>query len=177
VSHSTPEPPGVLETERLVLRPLTLDDAPFVLELLNDPDWLRFIGDKGVRTAADAERYIREGPQVMYRRFGLGLYLVASRKSGASLGICGLIKRPALVDVDLGFAFLPAYRAQGYAFEAAQATLAYGRDLLGLNRIVAITSQENEASIRLLEKLGLRYERALRLPNDTEEVRLYASST
>jgi len=113
----------------------------------------------------------------MYRRFGLGLYLVASRKSGASLGICGLIKRPALVDVDLGFAFLPAYRAQGYAFEAAQATLAYGRDLLGLNRIVAITSQENEASIRLLEKLGLRYERALRLPNDTEEVRLYASST
>ena len=167
---------NVLRTERLLLRWLALEDAPFIMELLNDPAWLRFIGDKGVRTESDAQRYIRDGPQAMYRRFGLGLYLTQSRDSGTPLGLCGLIKRPTLADVDIGFAFLPAHRAKGYAFEAAQATLAYGRDLLGLTRIVAITSAENQLSIKLIERLGMRYEKSVRLPNDTEDVRLYASS-
>jgi RimJ/RimL family protein N-acetyltransferase len=166
---------NVLETDRLVLRWLTPDDAPFILELLNDPDWIRFIGDRGVRTVEGAREYIEKGPAASYTRNGFGLYLTALKDSGESIGICGLIKRDTLEDVDVGFAFLPRYRGQGYALEAAAATMAYGRDPLGLTRIIAIATPDNESSLRLLRKLGLRFERMTRLPDDDTDLALYAT--
>lgn len=165
----------VLETNRLILRRLSVDDDAFILELVNDPLWLRFIGDRGVRTLTDARDYILKGPMAMYERVGFGLYLVERKSDGVPLGICGLIKRDALDDVDIGFAFLPEYRAQGYAYESAAAVLAYGRSVLGLKRIVAITSPDNDRSVQLLEKLGFTFEKMIQLPNDREAVKLFAS--
>src|SRR6185295_1504038 len=163
----------VLETERLILRRLSSGDAEFILELLNQPSFLRYIGDKGVRNTEDAIRYIQTGPLASYERFGFGLYLVALKESGVSIGMCGLIKRDSLPDVDVGFAFLPEYWSQGYAFEAANAVMNYGREVLGLSRIVAITSLDNVASIKLLEKVGLKFERLIKLDEDQPEVRLF----
>ncbi|MDB5986303.1 MAG: Protein N-acetyltransferase, RimJ/RimL family [Nevskia sp.] len=148
----------MIETERLHLRRLALDDAGFVLGLLNQPSWLRFIGDKNVHTLDDARRYLEQGPMASYQRNGFGLYLTALKTKATPLGICGLIKRDSLQDVDIGFAFLPEFCGQGYAFEAAAAVLHYGRHTLGLRRIVAITSPDNQHSIRLLQKLGLKFE-------------------
>jgi RimJ/RimL family protein N-acetyltransferase len=165
----------VLETDRLILRRLGTDDAAFILELLNDPSWLRFIGDKGVRTIEDARSYIANGPVAMYARLGFGLYLVELKQGGDSIGICGLIKRESLEDVDIGFAFLPRFWAQGFAFESTSAVMSYGMRVLGLSRIVAITSQENHVSAKLLEKLGFRFERLARLATDSPEVQLYAA--
>ena len=165
----------VLETDRLILRRLSVEDTAFILELVNDPLWLRFIGDRGVRTLEDARAYILKGPVAMYERVGFGLYLVEHKRDGVPLGICGLIKRDGLDDVDLGFAFLPEFRAQGYAYESAVAVLAYGRQMFGLKRIVAITSPDNERSVRLLEKLGFTFEKMIQLPNDSEAVKLFAS--
>src|SRR5512133_2625949 len=150
-----------LDTARLHLRPLAADDAPFILELLNEPSWLRFIGDRGVRTLGDARRYIAEGPGAMYERHGVGLLLVESKSDGDRLGICGLIRREALPDVDIGFAFVPRHWGKGFAFEAAKAVLEHGRRDLGLARIVAITSLANESSIRLLAKVRMVYERTI----------------
>lgn len=165
----------VIETDRLTLRHLTPDDAEFIFALLNDPAFLRFIGDKGVRTLEDARKYITNGPMEMYARLGFGLYLVELKDGGIPIGLCGLIKRDGLDDVDIGFAFLPEYRTKGYAHEAASATMEYGKDALGLKRIVAITSPDNEASGKLLEKLGLRFEQMIRLSENAEEVRLFSS--
>ncbi|AKU92580.1 GNAT family N-acetyltransferase [Vulgatibacter incomptus] len=166
----------VLETPRLVLRHLEERDAAFILGLLNDPDWLRFIGDRGVRTLDGARAYLRNGPIAMYAKVGFSLFCVDSKTTREPIGICGLIKRDTLDDVDLGFAFMPLARGAGYAHEAAAATMAYARDTLALQRIVAIVSPENVRSIALLEKLGFRFERSLRLlPTDTQETLLYAS--
>ncbi len=163
-----------LETPRLVLRPLGYDDDAFIVALLNDPAFLRFIGDRGVRTATDARGYIRRTAIASYERFGFGLLRVSLRGSPAAIGICGLVKRDALADIDVGFAFLPDYRGQGYGFEAAEAVLADGRKSLGLERIVAITDPENAASIRLLEKLGLPFERLIQMPGEDKMLRLHA---
>jgi RimJ/RimL family protein N-acetyltransferase len=157
----------VLRTARLDLRQLALGDAPFLRELMNEPAWLRYIGDRGIRSVADAERYIEEGPARMYARFGFGLYLVETRVGGEPLGLCGLVKRDGLDDVDLGFAFLARFRGCGYAHESAAAILADARARLGLGRIVAITLPENHASRRLLVKLGFALERTdLRMGGD-----------
>ena len=178
----------ILDTQRLRLRPMTGEDAAFILELVTDPSWLRYIGDKGVRDVEGARRYIEGGPIEMYRRFGFGLLVVELRAPEAgsahlpprgrgpspSVGICGLIKRDTLPDVDIGFAFLPRYRAQGLAIEAARAVLAHGRETLALARIVAIVSPDNVASTRLLEKLGLRFERMVD-KTDADPVALYAT--
>jgi RimJ/RimL family protein N-acetyltransferase len=145
------------ETARLALRHFTPDDAEFILELLNEPSWIRFIGDKNVRTLDDARNYLVNGPIAMYKRVGFGLFLVALKSSGEPVGMCGLIKRDTLEDVDIGFAFLPRYWGKGYAFEAAEATMNYGRDVLKLKRIVAITSPDNDSSIKLIERIGLKY--------------------
>jgi RimJ/RimL family protein N-acetyltransferase len=165
----------VLATDRLVLRRLTLADAPFIVALLNDPAWLEYIGDKGVRTEDDARAYLRKGPLAMYEREGFGLWLVERTRDRMPIGMCGLIRRESLPDVDIGFAFLPDYRAQGYAREAAEAVLAYGRGALGLARIVAITSPGNARSAALLEKLGMALEKTVMLDGHDHEVRLYAS--
>lgn len=164
----------VLETDRLVLRHLDAGDAAFIFELVNDPDWLRYIGDKGVRNLDDARAYIANGPVAMYGRVGFGLYCVELKSAAIRIGICGLIKRDTFTDVDIGFAFLPGFRSHGYAAEAAQATLGHGFDTIGLRRIIAITSPDNSASGRLLEKVGLRFERMLAVPGEDREVRLYA---
>ena len=152
---------NVLETDRLTLRRITTDDAPVILALVNDPAWLENIGDRGVRTLDDARAYIEKGPVAMYQRCGFGLYLAVRKADGAAIGMAGLIKRDTLDDVDVGFAFFPEYRGHGYAYEAAAAVVAYGKRVLGLERIVAITSPTNARSIKVLEKVGLVFERSL----------------
>ena len=165
----------VVETGRLILRRMTTGDAAFICGLLNEPSWLRFIGDKGVRTVDDARRYILNGPVAMYGRTGFGLYLTMLKDAGTPIGMCGLIRRDGLDDVDIGFAFLPAYWGAGYAFEAASAVMAYGRIELGLGRIVAITSADNDSSIRLCGRLGMTFERMARLPNGDVDMKLFVS--
>ena len=163
----------IMETDRLILRWLTPDDAAFILELLNDPTWIRFIGDRGVRTLEDARNYIVTGPMNMYSERGFGLYLTELKDSRIPIGICGLIKRDSLEDIDIGYAFSSRYQAKGYGYEAASATLAYGIKELGLKRIVAITSKDNSGSSKLLEKIGMKFERFVIFPPDTEELKLY----
>jgi len=165
----------IIETSRLYLRQLDNDDAPFVLKLLNEAGFLQFIGDKGVRTLADARAYLCKGPLASYRQYGFGLYLVCLRDMGAGIGICGLVKRDSLQDVDLGFAFLSRYCGLGYAAEAAGAVLEHGRAVLGLRRIVAITALDNQRSMSLLEKLGLRFEHTIKLDEAGPDLNLYGS--
>lgn len=164
----------VLETDRLIVRWLSIEDAEFILQLLNEPSWLRFIGDKGVRSLKDARNYILNGPVEMYSRLGFGLYLVELKEEVASIGICGLIKRDSLEDIDIGFAFLPKFWGRGYAYEAASAVMEYGRKTFGLTRLVAITSTDNYISAGLLEKLGFNFERMIKLSDDSEEIKLFA---
>ncbi len=151
-------PAPVTTTARLVLRELVAADAPFIRALLNDPDWIRYIGDKGVRTDDDARGYLERGPIAMYARNGFGLYHVAVRATGEAIGMCGLIKRDTLPDVDVGFAFLPAHRGHGYALESAAAVIAHGAAAHGLTRVVAIASPDNARSLRVLEGLGMTSE-------------------
>ena len=163
----------VLETERLTLRRLTADNAAFILELVNEPAWLEFIGDKNVHTLDDARDYILKGPVEMYERLGFGLYLV-QLKQGTAIGMCGLIKRPSLNDIDIGFALLSRFSGHGYAYEAASAVMDYGKNVLGLSRIVAITNPTNQNSIKLLKKLGLQFEKRIKLADDAPEVALFS---
>ncbi len=163
----------VLQTGRIALRRLTTDDASFIRELVNEPSWIRYIGDRGVRSEDDARAYLVRGPIAMYERHGFGLWMCESKATGEPLGICGLIKRDTLEDVDIGFAFLPRFWGQGYAREAAAAVLDYGREVLELDRIVAITSSDNASSIRLLEKLGLRLEKSFEI--DGKPTQLFVS--
>lgn len=160
-------------TDRLVLSELDEGDAPFIQQLLNDPDWIRYIGDRNVKTLDDARTYLRDGPIATYAREGFGLYRVALRHDDTPIGMCGLVRRPALADVDLGFAFLPAYRRCGYAFESAAAVLAHARTL-GRSRVVAIVSPDNDRSAVLLLRLGFVRERDIRLTDDDMSLDLYA---
>ena len=164
----------VLETERLRLRWLTADDAAFMFELVNDPTWIEFIGDRNVKTLEDARAYVTEKYVAGYARDGFGLNMVELKESGTPVGICGLINREGLEDVDVGFAFLPRYAGLGYASESAAAVLEHGRRVLGIGRIVAITTPNNVRSIRVLEKIGLRFEKIIRIPGDDEDLALYA---
>ncbi|MCG8503262.1 MAG: GNAT family N-acetyltransferase [Sphingomonadales bacterium] len=166
-------PKTVCETERLRLRHATAEDAPFVLAMMNDPSFLRFIGDRGVRTVDDARAYIAEKFTASYAEHGFGMYVTVLKETGAAVGSCGLARRDGLDDVDIGFAFLSAYRDRGYAHEAARAVMAHARDDIGLSRIVAITDPTNARSAHLLEKLGLAFERMIRLPDDDTDLRLY----
>ena len=162
-----------LDTARLRLRDLAPADAAFMLTLLNEPSFVDNIGDRGVRTLGDARAYIETGPIVSYARHGFGLYHVELRASGAPIGICGLLRRGALPDPDLGFAFLPAYWRQGYAFESASAVRDYARAELRVGRLLAITSPANAASIGLLGRLGFRFDRMTRLTPDGVDLNLY----
>lgn len=166
---------NVLETERLNLRQMGAGDAEFILELLNEPSFVRNIGDKGVRTIDDAIQYILNGPVESYARLGFGLWLVELKDSNVSIGICGLLKRDALTDVDIGYAFLPRFWSMGYAYESASAVMSYAMNVLGLKRLLAITSQDNAGSIKVLEKLGLKFDRMVRLSEDESEIKLFAT--
>ena len=157
-----------LETQRLIIRELKVDDAQFILTLLNEPSFLRYIGDKEVRNLDDARRYILSGPVASYERHGFGLFRVELKDSHIPIGMCGLLKREELPDPDIGFAFLPDFWNRGYAFEAAAAVLNYARQRLKLDRILAIVNPDNDASIKLLQKLGFKFERM------KDEVKLYA---
>jgi RimJ/RimL family protein N-acetyltransferase len=165
----------ILETDRLQLRMLTVDDAEFILRLLNQPSFIQNIGDRGVRTVDDAREYILKGPIASYEKFGFGLWMVETKSSTAPIGICGLLKRDVLEDVDIGYALLPEFWSQGYALESASAVMLYARDRLGLERVVAVTNPDNQSSIRLLEKMGFKYERMVRLSEDAPEIKLFAA--
>ncbi len=164
----------VLETERLVLRHLTLDDAAFMQVLVNDPTWLRFIGDRGVRSIDDAREYLRKGAIASYAQHGFGLYMTELKDGAQPIGICGLVKRDTLPDVDVGFALLPQFAGLGYAGEAASAVMEHARRQFGLTRVVAITNPDNRGSIRVLQKIGLSFERLIRVAADAEQLALYA---
>jgi RimJ/RimL family protein N-acetyltransferase len=167
---------NILETGRLALRRLELADAPFIVELLNDPAFIRYIADRGVRSEEDARSYLTSGPLASYAQFGFGLFHVSLRESGAPIGMCGLLRRAELDDVDIGFAFLPQYCARGYAFEIAAALLARTHQLFGVQRVVAIVNQDNAASIRLLGRLGFAFEKMIAVPWHGEELLLYGRS-
>ena len=159
-------------TPRLALSPLTPDDAPFMLAVWNDPAFLRFVGDRGVRTLDDARRAIREGAMRMYGDAGYGPYRM-DLEDGTPIGICGLFRRDELEDPDLGFALLPEFRGLGYAGEAARSVIGLARDELGIQRLLAIVSPENEPSVRLLGKLGFRFEKDHRMAGEDHDVALY----
>ena len=162
-----------LDTERLELLPFTEGDADFVFRLLNEPSFLRYIGDRGVHDLESARRYIEDGPVASYARHGHGLMRVVRKADGEALGMCGVLKRDTLPDVDIGFSFFPAFWSQGYALESAGAVMRQARDVLGVGRILAITSQDNEPSMRLLGKLGFRFDKMVTM--GTEELRLFVS--
>lgn len=166
----------VLDTQRLSLRELTPDDAQFILKLLNEPSFLRYIGDKKVRNLEDARNYISNGPVASYGRNGFGLYLVELKKSHTPIGICGFLKREELPEPDIGFAFLPEFWSKGFAFEAAAALLQDGRERLELQRILAITSLDNDASIKLLQRLGFSFDRVITLTAGSEPVKLFTKN-
>jgi RimJ/RimL family protein N-acetyltransferase len=163
----------ILETERLVLREFVLDDADFMLAVLNDPDFVRFIGDRGVRTPDDARGYLRGRVLASYEQHGFGMYVAVRKIDQATVGICGLVKRDGLEDVDVGYALLPAYRGQGYARECAAAVVDLARLRFGLRRVVAIVNPANSDSIRLLESLDMTCERAVQLTEAGPELLLY----
>jgi ribosomal-protein-alanine N-acetyltransferase len=163
----------VCETERLIVRHFSLNDARFIVRLLNDPSFIENIADKGVRTIADSKRYLDEGPTASYQQFGFGLNLVELKESKVPIGMCGILKRDSLDDPDIGFAFLPEFHTNGYALESSIGVMKNGQTTHNLKRLVAVVNPGNEPSIRLLEKLGFRYERMISLDEDEPEIRLY----
>ena len=166
---------NILETEHLIIRELrTNNDAEFVYELLNTPKFIKYIGDRGVRSTADAAGFIENRYRVSYQNNGFGLYVVERKRDSTAVGLCGFVKRDTLPGPDIGFAFLPEFEGLGYGFESADAMMAYGRDTLGFTRVLAITSLDNEASARLLIKLGFT-ENGLTDADDGEKLRLFVS--
>ena len=162
-----------LSSSRLTLRKLTSDDATFILELLTDPDFLKQIGDRGVKNVKDAKQYIQQGPQTMYQQYGFGMLLVESRDQNQAMGLCGLLKRPELPLPDLGFAFLPEFRKSGFASEAAQLVLDDAIERCVSEKVLAITSIDNDKSINLLRKLGFEYKKIVDLLNDDDQTKLF----
>jgi RimJ/RimL family protein N-acetyltransferase len=159
----------------LILRELTPNDAEFIFELLNEPSFIQNIGDRNIRTLDDARAYIVNGPVASYAKNGFGLYLIVLGETGDSVGMCGLIKRDGLEDVDIGYALLPRFWSRGYAVEAARATKTYAKEVIGLKRLVAIVDPANEGSIRVIEKIGLRYEKMVRLSADDIDLKLFGA--
>ena len=158
------------QTSRLWLRPTDLDDAPFIFELMNTPKWYKYIGDRNIKTIQDAESYIKIKMLPQLDRLGFGNFTVVLKSDNSKIGTCGLYDREGLEGLDIGFAFLPQFEKKGYAFEASRVVLKAAFESFGYNRIGAITSKENEASIRLCKKLGMNYVKDVRLPNDDEDL-------
>jgi RimJ/RimL family protein N-acetyltransferase len=168
----------VVETERLELHELSSEspeDIAFLRKLLNEPSFLKNIGDRGVRSLGDARAYLVKGPEASYRANGFGLYRVQIKRTGETAGLCGLVNRPTLADLDLGYALLPEFCGRGYAVEAGAAVLSDARARLDIRRIVAIVDPRNAASIRVLEKLGFRFETMVQLSPDDNVLKLFAS--
>ena len=163
----------ILDIERLTLRTIAPDDAAFYYELVNDPTWLAHIGDKGIRSVEGARRAIIDGPCLMQQTYGHSLYVMERKSDGAPLGLCGLIKRDSLPDVDIGYAIRPAYFGQGYTHEAARAVVDYARVQLRLKRLLGITAPGNNSSIQLLGKLGFGFVENKPLPPDGRSTNIY----
>ena len=166
----------VLETERLRLRKFTREDAGFIVTLLNTPGWIKYIGDRNVRTDLQAIHYLEKGPLRSYEQNGFGLWMVELKKDSSPVGMCGIVKRETLENPDIGFAFLPQFTGQGLAYEAAEASLQYALNSLKLPVISGITLPDNVSSIRLLEKIGLKLVKAFRSPGSQEELLLYSTN-
>ncbi|WP_282123336.1 GNAT family N-acetyltransferase [Algibacter mikhailovii] len=165
----------IAETSRLILTKFTLDDAPFFMELVNTPHWIKFIGDRNIRTLKDAEQKIKSGHFESYKSYGFGFYKVLLKEENNKvIGTCGLIKRDTLDDVDIGFAFLPNYESKGFGYESARAVMKLAKNTFNLKRLVAITNPENKKSIGLLEKLGLTFEKRIKPFEDDKELLLFA---
>jgi RimJ/RimL family protein N-acetyltransferase len=189
----------ILETERLILRQIAESDDEFMLDLLNQPSFIKYIGDRNVRDLEQAREFIESRYRKSYADHGFGLYAVElkaefntlaharvsaseipnpeSRIPNQVIGICGFVKRDTLPDADLGFAFLPQFEKKGYALESAKAVMKYGAEKLNLKRVLAITTQNNESSGRLLEKLGFKFEGLITQPHDAEELKLFSAET
>jgi RimJ/RimL family protein N-acetyltransferase len=165
----------ILETERLLLREFTLADTKFIIELLNTPGWIQYIGDRNIKTEGKAKEYLLNGPIKSYELNGFGLCLVEIAKSKIPIGMCGILKRDHLVSPDIGFAFLPAYMGKGFAFEIANATMKYAKNKLNLPAIFAITVPHNDASIKLLGKIGMKYIKTFSFPGDAEVLLLFGN--
>lgn len=164
----------VAETERLSVRRFNENDAEFIFELLNSARWLKFIGDRNIRTLEDARLYIVNSPMFSYHKFGFGPYLVALKSTGVPIGMCSLIKRDTLQDVDLGFAFLPEHYGKAYAYEASSAVITHAKKDLGIKKLVAITNQDNSASIALLKKLGFNSEGKIKMSDEEKELLFFS---
>jgi RimJ/RimL family protein N-acetyltransferase len=165
-----------LDTSRLKLREFVMEDAAFVLQLLNEPSFIEFIGDRGVRTLQDTERYLREGPMSSYRQFGHGLLRVSLKDGDIPIGMCGLVKRDTLPNPDIGFALLPAFWGQGFVTEAARAVIQHGREVLGKQVFLGITTPGNVRSIAVLKKLGLSFLEEKPLGDRPEPLKIFGLS-
>ncbi len=165
----------IIDTKRLELLEITPEDAPFILELLNTPSWIKYIGDRSLKTEEDARNYIVTRLIPPYKILGFGFYLTRLKTDKTSIGICGLVKRDFLEHVDIGFAFLPQYEGKGYGFESAFEVLKYAQNSLGITTIAGITNSNNKNSIGLLEKLGLRFQKMILLPGETKEIMLFVN--
>ncbi len=173
MSYAEPEC-HLIETERLIIRELDAEaDGEFIFDLLNQPSFIRFIGDRGVRSVADARDFVENRYRQSYRDHGFGLYAVELRTDRTPVGICGFVRREGLDDPDIGFAFLPQFEGRGFAFEAAAGVLNYGRDVLGIRKVMAITTPNNESSIRLLGKLEFKFLERVTLPGNDDELNLF----
>jgi RimJ/RimL family protein N-acetyltransferase len=167
----------ILETERTILREIVESDAEFILDLLNQPSFIKYIGDRNVRTVDEARNYIESRFTESYKKFGFGMWAVVLKETNALAGICGFVKRDSLPEADIGFAFLPQFERKGYAFESASAAMRYGADVLKLPCVLAITSIDNASSQKLLERVGLKFERLISIPGDAEELKLFSSDS
>jgi len=165
-----------IKTERLTLRQFTPGDAEFIIKLLNEPSFIQNIGDRGVRTLPDAEKYLANGPVSSYAKNGFGLLAVTLTDTGQLIGMCGLIKRETLKDVDIGYAFLPEFWSKGYALESVRAVMSHAKEVVGLKRVVAIVDPANARSIRVLEKVGMAFEKMVRLSKDDIDLKLFSIS-
>ncbi len=164
----------VAETERLLISKFSLDDAPFFLKLVNTPNWIKYIGDRNLKTVEDAENYLTNGTLKSYKEHGFGFYKLQEKQQHKTIGTCGLIKREQLNDVDLGFAFLPGFEGKGFGYEASKAVLKLAKEEFGLKKLAAITLPTNTNSKKLLKKLGFTYEKRVKPFEDDEELLLFA---
>lgn len=165
----------ILETERLILREFTFNDTKFIIELLNSPGWIQYIGDRNINTDEQAKTYLENGPMKSYEVNGFGLSLVETKNDRKPIGMCGILKRDNLESPDIGFAFLPEFTGKGLAFEIAKATMSFAKDILKLQEIFAITIATNKPSIKLLEKIGLKFKKTFKFPNENEELMLFSN--
>jgi len=166
----------IFETERLFIREFTEDDTDFIIDLLNSPGWLEFIGDRNVKNSEQASEYLKNGPIKSYKENGYGLSMVVLKESNKPIGMCGIINRDYLENPDIGFAFLPEYEGRGYAFEAAAGTIKHAKENYQISTVLAITVPANKRSINLLEKIGLRFVKYITTPNDSEELMLFSNN-